>query len=72
MTKKEDAKKKELKQLSIEFPSCNKMHDANNGFEIKDYLSCSTPVIRLSGNSFLCKKDKANYINLVLSNTKSF
>lgn len=72
MTKKEDIKKKELIQLSIEFPSCNKMHDTSNGFEIKDYLNCSTPVISLLGNGLLCKKDKTDYINLVLNNTKSF
>lgn len=72
MTKKEDTKKKELIQLSIEFPSCNKIHDTNNSFEIKSYINCSTPVISLLGNDFLCKKDKSDYINLVLNNTKSF
>lgn len=72
MNKKEDIKKKETIQLSIEFPSCNKMHGLNSNFKIENYIKCNTPVISLLENDFLSKKTKSNYINLVLNNTKSF
>ena len=72
MTKKENIKKKELIQLSLEFPSHDNTCAKTNSYTIKSIAKCNTPVISLLGNNFLCEKTKSNYVSLVLNNTKSF